>query len=66
MIKHIKRVLRLKGHKMFLASTEFENVSIMVTKAKVKRLISNREFIYKIKEINTDFKTAQTVITWSK
>lgn len=66
MITHIKRVLRLKGHKMFLANAEIENVSVMVSKAKVKRLIRNGDFVYKIKEINTDFNTAQTVIIWRK
>ena len=65
MRKHIRRVLKIKGHKMFLACREVENVSIMITKARAKRFIDNHETLYKIREVNTDFNTNQSVITWS-
>lgn len=66
MYKHIKRVLRLSGHKMFLKPYEHENISVMVTKAKIKRLIANNSFIYKVKEVHTDFSANQTVIIWKQ
>ena len=66
MITHVNRVLRIKGHKLFLSPYEHENVSIMVTKARVKRLMKGHKFIYSIKSIETHFNTNQTVIRWQE
>jgi len=66
MITHVNRVLRIKGHKLFLSPYEHENVSGLVTKARVKRLMKGHKFIYSIRSIKTDFITNQTVIRWQK
>jgi ribosomal protein L19E len=66
MKKHINRMLKIKGHKLFLSPYEFKNVSVMTTKARIKRLIGNNSFLYKIKEVNSNFETNQTVIRWKQ
>lgn len=62
MLTHLKQILRISHHKIYI---HFDNtIYYGMTKTKLKRLINSQKWMDGVAEIDTDYKTNKTFIYW--
>lgn len=65
MYSHIKKILRIPYHRIYLSNSGGMSYS-KITKAELKRKLTIVSYVYKIKEINTNYKSNYTEILIKK